>query len=132
MVTNYLVSMTGFKDEKELWQFQKPRLIGKWDRYELMTPPGHPDVKGSYRRQIIYIENKVGLPSLKAFEQSQLEYFKWLIECSQTVYTCFGSKDSKTTTWRYMFNSGGALDMEPTGPHPWWRGDDFVVSRRSK
>lgn len=87
--------MAGFKNEKEVWAFQKPRLVGKWDRYELMTPAGHPDVKGSYRFEIFYIENKIGAPSYHALEESQKEYLKWLVDCGQHVYICFGGAATK-------------------------------------
>lgn len=91
--------MSGFKDEKELWKFQRRRLRGKWDRYELITPAGHPDVKGSFEHQIIYIENKVGEPKVSALEGAQTAYIEWLRQCAQIVYVCFGSKSKDEVTW---------------------------------
>lgn len=89
--------MTGFKSEKEVWAAQKPNLLGHWNRYELMTPAGHPDVKGSYKFEISYIENKVGdVPKYSALEESQREYISWLLDCRQDVYLCFGGTREKS------------------------------------
>jgi len=88
--------MAGFKDEKEMWQYQSKKFVGKWDRYELFMPSGHPDVKGSYLKDIYYVENKVGTPSYNSLEESQKEYLNWLVECHQRVYICWGSATEKS------------------------------------
>lgn len=85
--------MTGFRDEKEMWKFEKPRLRGRnWQRYELIFPDGHPDVKGSFGHRIIYIENKVAeIPSHDALRPSQKEHIEWLVSCGEEVWIAFGS-----------------------------------------
>lgn len=89
--------MSGFRNEKEVWAAQKPNLAGKWDRYELMTPAGHPDVKGSHNFDIHYIENKVSdKHTLSALEESQKEYLDWLLHCGQNVWLCFGGTGEKS------------------------------------
>lgn len=88
--------MTGFKNEDEMWAYQRKHFIGKWDRYELIRPSGHPDVKGSYLMQLYYIENKVGTPSYTGLEESQKLYLEWLVNCGQRVYICFGSESKKS------------------------------------
>lgn len=100
-MTKAIPKAKGFKDEKAIWQYQKSRLVGLWDRYELVTPAGHPDVKGSYLRQIYYIENKVGDGSqgLKALEPSQKKYIRWLLRCGQRVWICFGDRYEKELVW---------------------------------
>lgn len=115
-------TVTGFKNEKELWEWQKPRLKGKWDRYELMTPAGHPDVKGSYHFSIYYIENKVGDYTTQeqrraAMEPTQIEYMDWLQDCYSTankVYVCFGSKKIKAARW-YMWPDLDSMCAPPPG-----------------
>jgi hypothetical protein len=90
-------TVAGFKNEKEVWAAQKPNLVGLWDRYELMTPAGHPDVKGSNNFKISYIENKVGdVPRFSALEESQKEYIDWLLNCGQDVWLCFGGTREKS------------------------------------
>lgn len=112
--------MSGFKDEKALWQFQSRRLAGKWDRYELITPNGHPDVKGSYLSQVYYIENKVGQPDLKAMEQSQVDYIAWLQQCSQKVFVCFGSRIENSVLWFHL-GTVYAPELIPVCAPPFWR-----------
>ena len=102
--------MTGFKDEKALWKYQKKFLPPTFQRYELMTPAGHPDVKGSVAGQMIYIENKVGnylngKQRRKQMQASQIEYLDWLVSCNQNVYVCFGDPDFKSVSfyaWPYL------------------------------
>lgn len=101
--------MSGFKNEKEMWKYQKPRLRGyRWQRYELVEPAGHPDVKGCHRHKIIYIENKIGdfeTPESrrKSLNADQHAYLNWLDACEHDTYVCFGSKKAKSVTfypWR--------------------------------
>jgi hypothetical protein len=113
--------VSGFKNEKEMWQYQKPRLDGKWDRYELITPSGHPDIKGSCRLRIYYIENKVGdyktpKTRLDALRASQVKYFDWLTECGQSVYVCFGSTRRKEVTF-YLYTRVALIS--PARPAFW-------------
>ena len=112
--------MSGFKNEKEIWKYQKPRLRGNWERYELVTPAGHPDVKGSHKRRIIYIENKVGDEDTaerrrKAMQASQVTYCDWLVSCGHDVYVCFGSPSRRSVTFYHWL---GRL-LIPTVPAFW-------------
>lgn len=125
--------MTGFRNEKEMWVSQKPSLAGRWDRYELMTPAGHPDVKGSHSFHIHYIENKVGdSHNLAALEESQKEYLDWLLQCGQNVWLCFGGTKEKSL-WFYklkafvpLFDPMNTLSMVPTVPH-FWSGKQWLM-----
>ena len=111
--------MKGFRDETEVWNYQKPRLLGKWDRYELITPSGHPDVKGSHDKRIRYIENKVGTPSLKALEPSQHGYIRWLLQCYQEVWLCFGGAHSKSIKFFLLVDPGLHLLPPQSTPDFW-------------
>lgn len=113
--------MSGFKDEKHLWKWQSTRLIGKWDRYELTTPAGHPDVKGSTNFVIHYIENKVGdyttpKQRRRAMEPSQITYLDWLTACGESVWVCFGSAKEKTVEFFAW------PDLNDTCRPDFWRG----------
>jgi hypothetical protein len=119
--------VTGFKDEKALWKWQRPRLKGKWDRYELVTPAGHPDIKGSYKFELFYIENKVGdyrdvKQRWKAMEGAQVEYLDWLSKCGQKCFVCFGGEKAKTVTF-YRWADGWASLLFPASERwlPFWR-----------
>jgi hypothetical protein len=124
--------MAGFKNEKELWEWQSTRLMGSWARYELIIPAGHPDVKGSYMAQIVYIENKVGdydtaKHRRSKMEPSQIEYLDWLDMCGQPTYVCFGSKKAKRVTfyrWPDLSN--------PSPPPPGWTGEYQMTYPRKK
>jgi hypothetical protein len=114
----------GFKDEKDLWKYQKKFLPPTFQRYELMTPAGHPDVKGSYCSVIIYIENKVGdydnrLLRRAQMESSQIEYLNWLEMCGQPTYVCFGSKMAKRVQWFMLPDLENPIKAPPgwTGPY---------------
>lgn len=115
--------MKGFKNEKELWQWQKKYLPRTFDRYEIAVgPAGHPDVKGSYCSTIIYIENKVGdyiatSGRRAAMESSQVTYLDWLHDCGQPAYVCFGSQRSKSAQW-YLW----PILSVPVKPPPGWTG----------
>lgn len=111
--------MTGFKDETQLWNYQKPRLLGRWDRYELIFPVGHPDVKGSFKKRVRYIENKVGLPSINRLEPSQVDYVKWLLGCDQEVWLCFGATDTKRVLFFMLFVAESRLWMSAATPDFW-------------
>lgn len=102
--------MSGFRNEKDVWAAQKPSLRGLWDRYELMTPAGHPDIKGSDRFQIHYIENKVGKPDYGALEESQRTYIEWLLSCGQNVWLCFGGTEEKSLIF---------IQLPPDQPRFW-------------
>lgn len=123
--------MSGFRNEKEVWAAQKPNLAGRWDRYELMTPAGHPDVKGSHNFDIHYIENKVGdVHTYAALEESQKEYIEWLLQCDQHVWLCFGGTHEKSLTFYKLppFVESfweGSLDR-PTVP-PFWTGKQWLM-----
>jgi hypothetical protein len=109
--------VTGFKDEKEMWKYQTPRLLGsKWARYELIMPDGHPDVKGSYKGRIRYIENKVAeMPDYSLLRPSQREYVQWLLDCKQEVWLAFGSPSEK----RILFVQGPMFGVIKRPP--FWR-----------
>ena len=111
--------MSGFADEKELWQWQRRRLHGRWDRYELITPSGHPDVKGSHDKRVRYIENKIGWPDLKALEPAQVDYIKWLLWCDQEVWLCFGSARRKDVTFHRLCDPHLRMLPPPTTPDFW-------------
>ena len=113
--------MKGFRDEGELWNYQKPRLHGKWDRYELITPAGHPDVKGSHDKRVRYIENKIGWPSLEALEPSQVTYIKWLLWCDQEVWLCFGAAGEKAVSFHRLVDPMLRLLPAPSTPDFWSR-----------
>lgn len=128
--------MTGFKNEKEMWASQKPSLAGKWDRYELMTPPGHPDVKGSHHFKLVYIENKVGdTRSFYALEESQLEYIDWLLRCGQEVWLCFGGTREKSLVFVQLAQPNDLRRSFYQDPMPkptvpsFWRGPTHHVLR---
>ncbi len=113
--------MKGFRTEVELWNYQRPRLLGKWDRYELMCPAGHPDVKGSHDKRIRYVENKIGTPDLKALESSQVTYIKWLLWCDQEVWLCFGGAHSKSVKFFQLVDP--MLHLMPAQSWPdFWKG----------
>ena len=85
-----------------MWNYMKPRLAGHWQRYELITPSGHPDVKGSWDGQIYYIENKVGDAESwtadrrkAALRPDQLLYIEWLLQSDQRVFVAFGHPSEK-------------------------------------
>lgn len=113
--------MKGFKNEKELWQWQKKYLPRTFDRYEIAVgPAGHPDVKGSHNGEMCYIENKVGdyrttKQRLARLEPSQLSYMRWLDDCGQLCYVCFGSQLSKSAEW-YQWPH---MDVRVTPPSGW-------------
>jgi hypothetical protein len=113
----------GFKDETDLWGYQRKRLLGRWDRYELVFPEGHPDVKGSYVKRIHYIENKVGEPDINALEASQVDYIRWLLICDQSVWVCFGSKKAKEVTWTkaFLVDDAGDFALKVDMPPPFWK-----------
>lgn len=128
--------MTGFRNEKEVWAAQKPNLVGKWDRYELMTPAGHPDVKGSHNFDIHYIENKVGdVHSCGALEESQKEYIQWLLDCHQEVWLCFGGTKEKSLFFYRLrpniIDTSGERDFMKrplVSTVPWfWRGKQWLM-----
>jgi hypothetical protein len=124
-LTEGTVVMTkGFKDEKELWKYQKKFLPPTFQRYELMTPAGHPDVKGSIAGRIVYIENKVGEEKTakarrKKLQASQIEYLSWLYDCNQEVYVCFGDPSRKVVSFYRWPDLENRLDYMPgwTGPY---------------
>lgn len=126
--------MSGFRLEKEMWPAMKPNLAGKWDRYELMTPSGHPDVKGSHNFNIHYIENKVGdVHTYNALEESQKEYIEWLLRCCQSVWLCFGGTHEKSLTFYWLGTNiktaGDFLDNpmpRPTVP-AFWTGKQWLM-----
>jgi hypothetical protein len=98
---NYPVGMSGFKDEKELWAWMRPQMLGKWERVECMFPAGFPDVFGSYNGTLTFIELKVGQPDLKALEAGQYDFMNWMQNCRISCYVVFGDPDTKTTRWWY-------------------------------
>lgn len=129
--------MSGFRNEKEVWAAQKPNFVGKWDRYELMTPAGHPDVKGSHNFDIHYIENKVGdKHTYDALEESQKEYIQWLLDCQQHVWLCFGGTREKSLFFYYLrpsiIDTSGERDflkrplIRPAVPW-FWRGKQWLM-----
>lgn len=63
------------KSEKHLWKHLRPRLKGRgWRRLEAIDPPGMPDVVGFYGGQTVWIELKVGKPSVKKLEPGQYDF----------------------------------------------------------
>ena len=120
--------MTGFRNEKEVWVAQKPNLAGHWQRYELMTPAGHPDVKGSHNFDIHYIENKVGdYPSYAALENSQKSYIEWLLRCHQPVWLCFGGTKEKSMTFHLLSASFYDGIITPAIVPPFWTGKQWLM-----
>jgi hypothetical protein len=103
--------MPGFNDEKQMWEFERKRLIGKrWQRYELIFPDGHPDVKGSYDDQIIYVENKVAEePDRKLLTPAQREYIPWLIDCGEIVWFAWGDPKQKIIRFTWGLDFGKLL-----------------------
>jgi len=63
------------KTEKALWKHMRPRLLGRgWRRLESRTSEGLPDVVGFYKGQTIWIELKVGTPTIKRLEPGQYDF----------------------------------------------------------
>lgn len=94
--------MRGFKDEKHLWKWMRPSMRGKWDRFEVLTMNGFPDVFGSPDGiRPVYIELKVGPEiTLDLLESSQVEYLPFLayMPCNE-VWVCFGHPSRKEVRW---------------------------------
>lgn len=84
--------MRSFKDEKALWNYIRPRLRGKWSRVETVTPEGMLDSWGLYKSSQIWMELKVGKPSISALRPSQHAFLIELLRHRQSAWTCFGYK----------------------------------------
>ena len=79
-----------FKDEKALWEYIRPRLRGRWSRVEAVTPEGMFDSWGLFGRGQIWMELKVGKPTINALRPSQHSFLIELVRHDQPAWTCFG------------------------------------------
>lgn len=114
---------TGFKDEKHLWKWMRPRMLGRWSRYEPLLGAGIPDALGTYSElagNLQFLELKVGHPTIDALEPSQIEFLKWMedaqVDCYASFWIAFGSelaKDVKFCLWP---------DFGHFHKPEWWKG----------
>ena len=70
--------MSGFRTEKQLWKWMRPRMAGEWKRVEAIVPEGMFDLIGRANNTLHFVELKVGFPSMKAVESSQKSFAKFL------------------------------------------------------
>ena len=103
-----------FKDEKALWEYIRPRLRGRmWSRVETICPDGMFDAHGFFGQSQIWLELKVGKPSIKALRPSQLEFLIELVRHDQPAWTCFGYRGE------VLFFAG--LDFDAAVVPPFYR-----------
>jgi len=82
--------MAGFKDEKQLWKWMKPRLQGRWERLEAIFPVGMPDAFGTFDDMLHFVELKVGRPTLTTLRPEQREFIRWQDNGpKETITPCF-------------------------------------------
>lgn len=118
--------MTGprWKDETELWGYLVRRLRGRWYRLEFSYPAGLCDSMGLWRGQTIWLEHKVGRPSINAFKPAQIEFAHDCFRHHVPWWCCFGHLD------RVMFYSGLDFDFGPSPvPQFWVPPNDHVALR---
>ena len=84
--------MSGFRTEKQLWKWMKPRMKGTWRRVEAITPEGFPDVVGTHDGAIFFVELKV----LSDVRSSQKKFLAWLQSGGCRVFIARGSDENKT------------------------------------
>ena len=103
-----------FKDEKALWEYIRPRLRGRmWSRVETICPDGMFDAHAFFGQSQIWLELKVGKPSIKALRPSQLEFLYELVRHDQPAWTCFGYRGD------VLFFAG--LDFDAAVVPPFYR-----------
>lgn len=103
-----------FKDEKALWEYIRPRLRGRmWSRVETICPDGMFDAHAFFGQSQIWLELKVGKPSIKALRPSQLEFLIELVRHGQPAWTCFGYRGD------VLFFAG--LDFDTAVVPPFYR-----------
>lgn len=103
-----------FKDEKALWEYIRPRLRGRmWSRVETICPDGMFDAHAFFGQSQIWLELKVGKPSIKALRPSQLEFLYELVRHDQPAWTCFGYRGD------VLFFAG--LDFDTAVVPPFYR-----------
>lgn len=102
--------MRSFKDEKALWKYISPRLRGKWSRVEVVTPEGMFDSWGVWRGTQIWMELKVGRPTIAALRPSQHDFLLDLLDHGQPAWTCFGYRGQP------LFFKGLDFDTAVTPP----------------
>jgi len=103
-----------FKDEKALWEYIRPRLRGRmWSRVETICPDGMFDAHAFFGQSQIWLELKVGKPSIKALRPSQLEFLIELVRHDQPAWTCFGYRGD------VLFFAG--LDFDAAVVPPFYR-----------
>lgn len=90
--------MSGFKNETKLWEYIHPHLaVSKsWKRIETVFPDGFPDAFGKYDGRLMFIELKVGKPSVKALRSSQRDHIKLYDTKTNPIFVCFGGEKEKT------------------------------------
>ena len=80
-----------FRSEDQLWEYIRPGLLGRqWRRLESRTSPGLLDAVGLWHNSTVWLELKIGKPSLDKLESSQWDF---LIDCERAcipAYCCFG------------------------------------------
>lgn len=85
-----MAASLNWRDERALWKYLQPRLLGKWMRIEATTPEGMPDLMGLFRGHVVFIELKLGKPSRLALRPAQREFLHDLTRYGCQGWTCFG------------------------------------------
>ena len=97
--------MSGFKSEKQLWQYLKPRLAGDWWRVETIMPEGFPDAMGIFNGRLIFLELKIGEPAVKSLRLSQVSFMLRMSNAPEVhCYVAFGSRTGKNVELRLGFD----------------------------
>jgi len=95
--------MRGFRDEGALWDYMRPRMLGRWERVEVIHPEGMPDIFGTHGGYSHWIERKVGssYSVRKMMEPGQIEFFDWLDKSTDDVglWVVVGGDNNKSVTW---------------------------------
>lgn len=93
--------MKGFRHEKALWDYLRPRLAGKWERIEVAVgPEGFFDTMGTYNGRLIFVERKIAdVPDKKLIEPGQIEFAKWMLSAGHSCYYIWGGRSTRAVQW---------------------------------
>lgn len=100
-----------WRSEVDLWDNHLvKRLRGTWTRLELSYPHGMCDSVGLWQGHTIWLEHKVGKPSIDAFEPAQLRFAHDCARHHVPWWCCFGHQN------RVRFFTSPQLEHEAKPP----------------
>lgn len=102
-----------WRDEDHLWEWMLPNLLGSWRKLEAITPDGLPDSFGLYHRSTIWLEHKIGRPSIDAIRPKQKEFGLDCMKRSVPYFVAFGYQGVIRFYDDFSFS-------RPVAPR-WWR-----------